>query len=524
MATFQRTLILTGIVTLAAVMRLWGIGTAPAALQYDEAVNGMTAERILVGEHPVMLMLNDGREPLHFYLVSASIAVLGKTPGAVRLPFVLCSISLVLAVWLLARELFGHKVGWLAALLCAGTLWPVYLGRYGTRSVLFALVTALALFYAARAWRSGAIRCWVAAGFLFGVSYYTYPVNLFVLPAIMMIIAGAALQRSGAMRENGRGIAVMIAVTVLLALPMWLYRGAYLTQSFSRPQHLAVFYAGQSPLDVVKTLVVQTVLLLRMFLLRGDANPLHNIPGRPVFDAAMAIPFFWGLVAALALRRYRKRGLTVMAWTMVFLLPTFLSKSAPHFLRAVGILPVLFIFPALGLLHAHCWLRHTTNRLVATIVVGGLMVLSVFVTARDFLLRDFLKSPYVYQAYNGDETSLALQMNRRLGVGWTGSNLAARSVPLIGSVRIWVDPDVWHSNPIAQFLVPGELDELPGLYTLNVGTELSFDKAVLFVHPQNTALWLERIPVGETPVVEAGPWLYDPSEEAAQRLYNIVSW
>ena len=493
------------------------------ALQYDEAVNGLMAMRILAGEHPDLLMLKDGREPIHFYLVAASIAVLGKTPGALRLPFVLGSIGLVLAVWLLARELFGRKVGWLAALLCAGTLWPVYLGRYGTRSVLFALVTALALFSAARAWRSRVIGWWVVAGLLFGISYYTYPINLFVLPAIVLVLAGAALWRSDAVRANGREIAVMIAVTALLALPMWLYRGASLAQSFSRPQHLAVFYVGQGPADFVKTLAAQTVLVLRMLFLRGDANPLHNIPGRPVFDAAMALPFFCGL-ATLTQACYRRRGMVTAAWAVLFLLPTFLSKSAPHFLRAVGILPVLFVFPALGLLHTHRWLHQTTNRAMANLLVSGLMAISVFVTARDFLLRDFLNSPYVYRAYNGEETSLALQINRRLGVGWTGSNLAARSGPPRHSVHIWVDPAVWDGNPYAQFLVPGQLDELPGLHTLSSSAELSTSAGALFVHPRNMASWLQKIPAGRTARVEPGPWLFDLGTEAAQRLYHIVSW
>ncbi len=519
----RHTSILASIIALAAVLRLWGIGSAPMALQYDEAVNGLMAMRILAGEHPDLLMLKDGREPIHFYLVAASIAVLDKTPGALRLPFVLGSIGLVLAVWLLARELFERKVGLLAALLCAGTLWPVYVGRYGTRSVLFALVTTLALFSAARAWHSRAIGWWVVAGLLFGISHYTYPVNLFVLPAIVLVLVGAALQRSEAVRENGRGIAVMIAVTALLAFPMWLYRGVSLTQSFSRPQHLAVFYAGQGPVDFVKTLAAQTALVLRMFFLRGDANPLHNIPGRPVFDAAMALPFFWGL-ATLTQACYRRRGMVIAAWAALFLLPTFLSKSAPHFLRAIGILPVLFVFPALGLLNAHRWLCRTTNRAGANMVVGGLMAVSIFVTARDFLLRDFLNSPYVYRAYNGEETSLALQINRRLGVGWTGSNLVTRPGPVRDSMHIWVDPDVWDGNPYAQFLVPGPLDEFPGLHTLSSGAELTASAGVLFVHPQNVAAWLEHIPAGKTARVQPGPWLHDPDTKATQRLYHIVSW
>ena len=514
---------ISGIVVIAAVLRLWGIAAVPAALQYDEAVNGLTAVGILSGEHPGFLTLKDGREPIHFYLVSASIAVLGRTPGALRLPFVTGSIGLVVVVWMLARELFGPKVGWLTALLCAVTIWPVYLGRYGTRSVLFALLAALALFLVVRAWRLRAMVLWIAAGFLFGASHYTYPVNFFVLPACVLIVVGASLHRNVVLRKNGLGIAVMISVIVLVSLPMWLYRGASLTQSFARPQHLAVFYAGQGFTDFMKTIAAQTALVLKMFLLRGDTNPLHNIPGRPVFDAAMALPLLLG-VAALAMLRYRRRGLLIVTWTAVFLLPTFLSKGAPHFLRAVGILPILFIFPALGLMYSHNWLRNAINRVVANVVVGGLMAASVFFTARDLLLRDFLHESYVFQAYNGPETSLALQINRRMGAGWTGKNMIAKTMPEEGFGNIWVDPSVWDGNPYAQFLVPGQLDAIPGLHTLVEGIDLSDDTGVIFVHPQNTGLWLERIPSGEKPRVEPGPWLYDAGGDVVHRLYDIVSW
>ena len=83
---------------------------------------------------------------------------------------------------------------------------------------------------------------------------------------------------------------------------------------------------------------------------------------------------------------------------------------------------------------------------------------------------------------------------------------------------------MWDGNPYAQFLVPGHLDELPGLYTLSDGTDLSASGGVLFVHPRNSSLWLERIPAGETPLVEEGPLLYDHGEESMLPLYHIVSW
>ena len=35
--------------------------------------------------------------------------------------------------------------------------------------------------------------------------------------------------------------------------------------------------------------------MAEMFTVRGDKNPRHNIPFRPVFDMAIALPFIVGL-------------------------------------------------------------------------------------------------------------------------------------------------------------------------------------------------------------------------------------
>jgi 4-amino-4-deoxy-L-arabinose transferase-like glycosyltransferase len=145
---------------------------------------------VLFGEHPGLLALEDSREPLHFYLTAISLSVFGNTPGSLRLPYVMCSLILVGIVGLLARELFDRKIGWLTAMLCACTVWPMYLGRYGTRSVVFALIIALAIYFAVRALGRRSLSIWIAAGLCFGVSHYTYTVNLFVIPAIIFIVVG----------------------------------------------------------------------------------------------------------------------------------------------------------------------------------------------------------------------------------------------------------------------------------------------------------------------------------------------
>ena len=87
------------------------------------------------------------------YLVALSIALLGPTTLALRLPAALVGTLTTLPAWLLGRAWFGRTVGLLAAFLWAITLWPVHLGRIGLRAGLLAPALALAFWLGTRAYR-----------------------------------------------------------------------------------------------------------------------------------------------------------------------------------------------------------------------------------------------------------------------------------------------------------------------------------------------------------------------------------
>ena len=150
--------------------------------------------------------------------------------------------------------------------------------------MVFAMVIAMALYFAVRASGRSNLSLWIIAGLCFGVSHYTYTVNLFVIPAIILILVGMVLWYRNEIFSNWRGILFMTSVTVIVAIPVLLYRSDLLTQSFSRPRSLSVFYEGQGLSDLLRTIWIQAALVMRMFFIRGDVNPLHNIPGRPIFD------------------------------------------------------------------------------------------------------------------------------------------------------------------------------------------------------------------------------------------------
>src|SRR5205823_2159844 len=103
---------------------------------------------------------------------------------------------------------------------------------------------------------------------------------------------------------------------------------------------------------------------------RGDSIARHNLPGRPVLDPLLALAFVAGLAWALlgAWRRKPAAGL-ILIWTATMLLPTILAEDTPHFLRAAGVLPVMFIFPALALDEVWQAARRSTQRWRAALPV-----------------------------------------------------------------------------------------------------------------------------------------------------------
>lgn len=125
--------ILVAITALAAVLLLWHLGDR--MLWQDEAETGLLAKSILRFGLPIasdginVVSQEAGREfgadflwrwsPwAQFYLAALSIALLGATPFAARLPFALLGLCCVPALYLVSRRLSGSvAVARLGALL-----------------------------------------------------------------------------------------------------------------------------------------------------------------------------------------------------------------------------------------------------------------------------------------------------------------------------------------------------------------------------------------------------------------------
>ncbi len=385
----------------AVFLRFHQLGNLPPGLYRDEAFNGLDAVRVLQGEHPLIFPANNGREPIYIYLVAAAVGLLGQTAVAVRLPAALIGSLTTLAVYKLTDSWFGRSVGLLTAWLWATTFWPVHLGRIGLRVGLLVPLLALTFWLATLACRRQSRWLWLAAGAVYGLSFYTYLAARFT--PVLLLAALLYLLWRGGWRRLWPGMGWFVLATAVLLLPLLLLAWQDPALVLGRTGQVSVLNPAINGGNLLGTLWRKGWQALGMFVWRGDPilrhNGLQSYPGgngRSVFDIFMAVPFLLGVVVCLRQWRHPPFAFTLL-WTLIMLGPTILAEDTPHFLRAVGVLPAALILPALGLqtVWRGAWgvgsirptphTPHPTSHILSRAIVAVLLAGSFALTLRDYV-------------------------------------------------------------------------------------------------------------------------------------------
>ncbi|MDY6874730.1 MAG: glycosyltransferase family 39 protein [Chloroflexota bacterium] len=492
-----------GVTALAAALRIFALGDIPPGLYHDEAFNGLDALDVITGQWPVYFAANRGREPLFIYLIAATVGLLGRTPGALRSAAAVCGTLTIPATYLMARAWFNRRVALLSAAVLAITLWHVHLSRIGFRAVVLPLTTALTLWLGARAYRSRHWHNWLLAGLLYGICFYAY------LPARFtpVVLAAFALYLlfTGQSRWLWPGAAWFTAGTLVSLIPLGLYTVGHWDVVMGRPGQVSVFNPLINSGDLWGALSHQLANTLGMFFIRGDTIPRHNPPGRPVFGPLMGAMMVLGLVrATLRARRETAPALTLI-WVGLMLSPTWLAEDAPHFLRAVGVLPLLVIFPALGMDTAMDWLEQRRRRGWAVVIVCTILAIGLATTGRDYFFH-YGTDPQTSYAFEDAATELAAEVNRFVGIGWDGNRLVAREGNPRPGRRVYVDSRLWDEWAAIPFLVP-ETEMVSRLPTESPAIEGGAGEGTLLLlwHYDGVEQYMDLLPRNARIEAHAGP-------------------
>ncbi len=310
------------ITLLGFFLRVWQLEGVPPGWRDDELIETLViSQNILDGDIRLYYPDASGHEPLYHMLNALFLAWFGPGGLGIRLASALVGTVTVPLTYIVGRRLFGSGVGLVAAAVLAVSFWGLMYARVGIRHVLTPPFVLLAFYFfwgglqrpASAAGRMVA-RDFALAGLFLGLGFYVYFAGRGV-PLVPLAFAGYLLLVAPALlRRRWRGLALMLAVTLLLAAPLALVLSQQ-PEAEGRVNELALPLTNALAGDPA-LLIDHTVAALTTAHSGGDPEWLYNIPGRPIFGpvgaiffwAGMVLAVYWALRPLVATARYWLRG------------------------------------------------------------------------------------------------------------------------------------------------------------------------------------------------------------------------
>lgn len=429
-------LLLAVVLAVAAFLRLYHLESLPTGPYYDEAANGILAGEISSGlSHPLFISAYTGKEVLYFYVAAAVMKAAGVTLLGLRLTSVLLGVAGVAATYFMALTLFEadeagdfarftrRSTALLAAILAATSFWHISMSRYGFRAISQPLTQALMLLFLVRGLRLGRRRDMVLAGLFCGATAYTYLASRAVPLALLPFLIGGLIVGHRRLGRRVGQVAIFVSSALVVFAPLGIYFLQH-PQAFSvRMTQVFVFNPLLSGGDPWRTLARSAGKALGMFTLSGDPFWRFGMPGQPVFPIFISLLFYLGLLVSV-IRVFAQDSLTrvlhlsLLLWLPIMLLPSILAPGhdeIPSGLRAIGVMPVLYLFPAQGLATALAVARRGWQRVGESVVISAVGVALLLGSAISVFHGYFLvwgRAPQPYYFNENDMADAARTLNR----------------------------------------------------------------------------------------------------------------
>jgi hypothetical protein len=344
----------TLILLTAAVLRLWQLDDYPPGPHYDEAAEVLITRSIAFGgaNHFPIVESYQGREALFYYLSAPLFHLIHDGVFTLQIANVFISLLTTAGTIALGRAMFagarGRVVGLTAGTLMMWSFPLLLLARQAFRTPVLPLMQTLALLCLWQGLRRGRYSWLIAGGVFGGAALYTYMASrlfpVWLLIGGLLLVALDAGQRRLRLRQ---GLAFFGALA-LTAGPMGIY-------ALQNPDiFLGRLYEVTQPGQSV-SLFESVGLHLRMFFVQGELLLRYNSPGRPYFTwpegllmlAGIAVAG-WRLLRAGSALEQAAYGLALLSPLMI--LPSVISVGGfpPNHMRAVGMVPLVFVLVGVG--------------------------------------------------------------------------------------------------------------------------------------------------------------------------------
>ncbi|MDE0329033.1 MAG: glycosyltransferase family 39 protein [Anaerolineaceae bacterium] len=338
---------------IAATLRSYRLADLPTGFNEDEYLSLRIVESLRAGHIAVFYDQSPtgaawGREGLYPALLGFGSSLTGGGSVGFRVFSVFVSLLTLALVYTLARRLCGVRGAVAALSLLSVSLWPVLLGRSVTPMNLTPLMSAATMLGTVQilsvppriGQRLPGTIAFTLLGIAAGIGFYVHPVQFWLVLGTLLFIYW--LTRS----QGPLTLTLILSLLFVLGLAL-VVMTPYLLSSLRLPE-LSGFARLLGDYDVTVSPPMQSVAnTLTGIALVGDSSPLHNVPGRPLFDLVSGLICLAGLLAAFRFR-HRPRFALPLVFLVALAPATLFVNNSPDFASMAVLLPSLALLFGFG--------------------------------------------------------------------------------------------------------------------------------------------------------------------------------
>ncbi|MCL5004422.1 MAG: glycosyltransferase family 39 protein [Patescibacteria group bacterium] len=455
--------ILTLIIIIAAFLRLYNITELPPGLYPDEAMNGNNALEALstapsAGGFKIFYPENNGREGLFINIQAMSVAIFGNEPWALRIVSALFGILTVLGIYFLSKELFkNEKIALLSSFFLTVSFWHINFSRIGFRAIMAPFFLTWAIYFLLKSlnqvknkfqitntklqtisndqnfnnqnrfgilnfknwnlfgiWDFGFGISAILAGLFYGLGFHSY-IAYRATPLLILIII-ALYWFKNKEKEIRHKILLstfcFLLFTIIVAAPLGLYFLKNPQDFMGRTTQVSVFNS-LTPLKDLGTNILKTA---GMFNFSGDYNWRHNYAGKPLLFWPVGILFIIGVI--ISIRRLSSESRILFSWLIIAALPIVVSNEGlPHALRAIIMIPPVFILAGFGGIYIYEKIKNTTIindsgvRINFLRLIAAVFLIILIIQGYKSYFIDWGKNPNVQGAFAADYVQIGQELN-----------------------------------------------------------------------------------------------------------------
>lgn len=436
---FKLFFLLTFIILIGAIARLYRLDKIPVGLHIDEAQVGYNAYSLLEtgkdenGEFlPTHLTLWKVDRPLGIaYLTIPGIIFFGLNEYGTRFPTAVFGILTILSVYFLTKEIFGNKsISLLSSFLLALSPWHIILSRATSEAIISLFFYLTGIYFCLKAIRIKSYLSVIFSYVVFTISFFMYHSSRIIVPLLIGYFAFRAYKEAK-IKITG---AFLITLIVYLLFPLLIFSST----SKERFELVSIFYHPETKLvmeeqireDGNKNPIILTRLahnklinygikLSNNFLSYFDYEYLLYQGGLPlryrIPDTGLIyfveFPFLIIGIVALAvnfiLRKKTELGLIILLILLGLLPAAITFEESPNINRSILVFPVFQWLIAFGLFLLWNKMRKKFNKAIIFMILGLFFLWNIYYFYHQYTVHSFVHKPW-YRNYEMKETAIYL--------------------------------------------------------------------------------------------------------------------